>query len=566
MSHQNYSSSLLPPLLWLILILFSLSAEAATFTVTNLNDSGPGSLRQAMLEADAATGDDTIVFQSGLSGTITLTSGPLTINSNIAIYGPGANVLAVSGNNVSQVFVVGNCIGPTASIDGLTIKDGNSTYSGGGIFNGGGTLTISNSTVSGNSSHDMLSGGGGIAISTILCERPEISSGKLTVINSTLSGNSAFSQPGSYYGSTGGGILIGYRSTATIINSTLSGNSTGGAGGAVISWGTLTISNSTISGNWSTSQYGGGGILNSQGGTLTLSNSIVAGNIAPTGKEIFNVTWPGPGVGGGIFISQGHNLFGENGASGVEGATLNSSDIVLSGPINTAIAPLGNYGGPTQTHALQPNSVAINAIPVKPVDYCRLVTGEPLTTDQRGVKRPQGSACDMGAFEYNSSPFSAFNVKWLVIDQNRGSLFLFSSLTLGNGSNGIGPAKEEVTLKIADSTMTIPAGSFQKNRHWPLFASAGQIDNIWIEAIMTPLGKNRFKFQALAYGVQLGDTKNPIAVELTIGDDGGTTTANALPTETAGHRCPLCAASCAAACEDTGFWPVTLENTKSPRG
>jgi hypothetical protein len=122
---------------------------------------------------------------------------------------------------------------------------------------------------------------------------------------------------------------------------------------------------------------------------------------------------------------------------------------------------------------------------------------------------------------------NAFNVKQLVIDQNRGSLFLLSNFTLGKDSNGIDPVKEDVTLKIADSTMTIPAGSFHKDRYLPLFAFAGQIDNVWIEELITPLSGNHFGFQALAYGAQLGDTKNPVTVELTIGDDCGTTTANA---------------------------------------
>lgn len=374
-------------LLWFALSLLSLPAIAATFTVTNLNDSGPGSLRQAMLEADAAVGDDTIVFQNGLSGTIILTTGQLTINSNIAIYGPGANVLAVSGNNVSPVFFVGICIGPTASIDGLTIKDGNNINSGGGIFNGGGTLTISNSILSGNSTR---SEGGGIASVTTGCGSGNLF-GKLTVINSTLSGNSAFRLPGNAYGSPAGAISVGYMSTATISNSTLSNNSADSGGGGILNFGTLAVSNSTISGNWSTSQYGGG-IFNSQGGTLTLSNSIVAGNIAPTGKEVFNVTWPGPGVGGGIFISQGHNLFGEDGLSGVEGATLAANDIVPTVGIDAILAPLGDNGGPTQTHLLVLGSPAINA-----GDNALIPVG--VTTDQRGFPRIQGGTVDIGAVE-----------------------------------------------------------------------------------------------------------------------------------------------------------------------
>ena len=130
---------------------------------------------------------------------------------------------------------------------------------------------------------------------------------------------------------------------------------------------------------------------------------------------------------------------------------------------------------------------------------------------------------------------SAFNIKQLIIDQNRGALFLLSNFTLGKDSNGINPVKENVTLKIADFTMMIPAGSFHKDHYLPLFAFAGQIGNVWVEALITPLGRNRFGFQALAYGAQFRDTTNPVTVGLTIGDDGGTTTANASINETAGH-------------------------------
>lgn len=121
----------------------------------------------------------------------------------------------------------------------------------------------------------------------------------------------------------------------------------------------------------------------------------------------------------------------------------------------------------------------------------------------------------------------AFNVKQLVIDQNRGALFLLSEFALGQDSNGINPVKETVTFKIGGFTRMIPACSFRKNPYLPWFAFAGQIDNVWIEAIITPFGRNRFVFQALAYGAELGEIKNPVAVGLMIGDDNGTTTAPA---------------------------------------
>lgn len=89
-------------------VIFSLPiAQAATFTVTNLNDSGTGSLRQAILNANSNPGSDTIAFQTDLSGIIFLTSGEMNITGSLTINGPGANILAVSGNNLSRIFLSG---------------------------------------------------------------------------------------------------------------------------------------------------------------------------------------------------------------------------------------------------------------------------------------------------------------------------------------------------------------------------------------------------------------------------------------------------------------------------
>lgn len=81
-----------------ILSIYSLPASAATFAVTNLNDSGVGSLRQAILDANATLGADMIAFQAGLTGTIILTSGEIEITDALTLNSPGANVLAISGN------------------------------------------------------------------------------------------------------------------------------------------------------------------------------------------------------------------------------------------------------------------------------------------------------------------------------------------------------------------------------------------------------------------------------------------------------------------------------------
>ena len=95
----------------------ALSTQAATITVTNTNDNGPGSLRQAV--ADAVDGD-TINFSSSLNGqTITLTSGELLVDKNVAISGPGANTLAVDANHASRVFYIAS--GKNVTISGLSI-------------------------------------------------------------------------------------------------------------------------------------------------------------------------------------------------------------------------------------------------------------------------------------------------------------------------------------------------------------------------------------------------------------------------------------------------------------
>ena len=190
------------------------------------------SLRDAIADASP---EDTVNFQQGLSGTITLTSGPLTINKLLTITGPCASVITVSGNKAQEVF---NIPAPfTVTISGLTIANGNAT-SGGGIS----------------------------------------ASGNLTITDCVISDNS-----GSY---DGGGIWS--TGTLTVANSTLSNNSGGGYGGGIINFGTLTVANFTLSGNFATN---GGGIINDayfNPVTLTVTNSTLSGNSATSGGGIYN--------------------------------------------------------------------------------------------------------------------------------------------------------------------------------------------------------------------------------------------------------------------------------------
>ena len=231
----------------------------------------------------------------------------------------------------------------------LVIAGGGFTVDGQGIsgvkpFNiQGGPVTINNLTVTGGNS---TAGAGGI-----------YNNRSLTLNNCTVTGNSA--------ATVGGGIRsIG---TLTLNNSTVSGNTAGTGGGISVEGGSASLDSLTVADNSATT---GGGIAQ-VGGTVTLVNTIVGNNSA---------SGSGPDL-AGIITSANHNLV-EN----TSGATFTpqGSDITGQDP---QLGALANNGGPTQTHALLPGSPAINA------------GDTTLTTDQRGVARPQGAADDIGAVE-----------------------------------------------------------------------------------------------------------------------------------------------------------------------
>jgi hypothetical protein len=128
----------------------------STFLVTNLLDGGNGSLRQAVLNANANPGPDDVAFAPGLQGTVALTSGPLDITDALTIHGPGADQLTVSGTDHSRVFDVR--AGVTVTLSGLTVAHGRAA-TGGGIDNAG-TLTLRDSIVADNQAVGGLGGGG----------------------------------------------------------------------------------------------------------------------------------------------------------------------------------------------------------------------------------------------------------------------------------------------------------------------------------------------------------------------------------------------------------------------
>jgi hypothetical protein len=318
---------------------------------------------ETALKAALADGG-TVTFSC--SGTITLTS-TLGIAADTTIDGSGQNVV-ISGGGAVGVFVVNP--GVTLNLNKLIVADGKADFGGG--INNSGALTVSNSTISGNSAGFE---GGGIS-----------NSGTVTVSNSTFSGNSASV-------GNGGGIDSG-PGTVTVSNSTFSGNSAGDEGGGIFnSYGTVTVSNSTFSGNSAPER--GGGIGNIYLGSVTVSNSTFSGNSADLGGGIFNdngiATLKNTIVGN----SPGGNCSSDSGLLIDGGGNLSYGDATCPG-INSdpKLGPLQDNGGPTQTMALGAGSAARDA-----ADDAICAAPPVNNLDQRGVARPQGAHCDIGAYE-----------------------------------------------------------------------------------------------------------------------------------------------------------------------
>ncbi len=403
------------------------SAGAATLTVTDFGDNGsPGQLR-ALINAAAA--GDTIVIPAG---TITLAGpagedlnagGDLDILKNLTIQGAGAGVTIIDGGAVDGVFDIPAPAKAVVVITGVTIRNGLSVQAGGGGIRNFGTLKLANSVVSGNLAERQFGGGafnfgGGIR-----------NLGTLTLTGVTVSGNDARGQGGGLYneqgavmtltdvtvsGNTaerdgagilnfgtatltdvtvsdnkadlsGGGILTGgavvSAASATLTNVTVSGNHANAFGGGIFNSGTATLTNVTVSGNGTSSPASGGGI--SSAGSTSVKNVLLAGN--SSGGADGNCS--------GTITSLGHNL-----DSGTTCRLAGAGDLSSTAP---NLGPLQDNTGSTFTLALLAGSPAIDA---GASDGCPL-------TDQRGVARPQGASCDIGAYEAGSGGSTPTNPK-----------------------------------------------------------------------------------------------------------------------------------------------------------
>lgn len=362
--------------------------------------------------SSVSTAGGTVTLASGCTYTLTAANnatdggtGLPVIAGKVTVQGSGATITRSTAAGTAAFRIFDVAAGGNLALSNLTLENGlaNDGINGGGAIDSHGTLTVTGATFSANQSPAATgTSGGGID-----------SSGTLTVTGTTFTGNTA---------QEGGGILT--QNIATITNSTFTGNTATlfGGGGIVSAAGTTTVSNDNFSGN---SGPGGGAIDNDAGltvinstftantggangggaiqnfGTATITNSTLSGNTDAFGADLHNFTGDsltvsmsivangvsGTECSGAAITDGGYNI--DSGTScGFTTATHSISSA------NPGLGALASNGGPTTTMALLAGSPAIDAIPAA-------TTGCIQSKDQRGVLKPQGAGCDIGAYELN---------------------------------------------------------------------------------------------------------------------------------------------------------------------
>ncbi len=360
-------------------------------------------------DADPAVGGGIASHAIEANTSLVLTQVTVTGNSAEGVGGGGIDNSA-SSNRVATVQISDSQIEFNAAngadhTEGLGGGIQNSFFR--GTANASANLTIERSTLRHNTAVD----GGGISNGIDL---PSNLIATLTLLRSAVYGNTT-SGTGFVVGSGGG--IYNVNGVATIANSTISGNVAGGSGGptdfsghgggilAVALNGPSTVSliNSTVAFNTAATRGGGvAGLAFSQPGDVRFNNSLVGANVAPTNASCFNF--------GGTLTSLGHNLEDLNTCGFNQGSDLpNTSPLLGMG--------LLNHGGPTPSHALLPGSPAINA-----ADNAVCAAAPVHGVDQRGVVRPQGAVCDIGAYEANwATTVRAYTTQYFLNNGTSGS-------------------------------------------------------------------------------------------------------------------------------------------------
>jgi hypothetical protein len=495
---MNASAHLLPAVA-LVLALPGLNAKtaAAIRTVINVDDSGTGSLRDAIAQAAP---DDTVRF--AVTGTITLTSGEIGITKSLTIEGPHTSpplVVTRNGMAGSPEFRIFHISGGVCTISGLSIRGGttHSTYFydptpalGGGILvRGPGGLIISDCTLSGHSALGGIGGGAGTGRDSYGGAVAGTGGAILTVNRCTFFSNTAqgaagmsgIGDSGGHGGrGQGGAIYNDFGGTLTVTNSTFSGNRAlggnagystfgfppawggGAGGGAIANAGTMTLTSLTLAGNQCIGATGaagtgfarGGGLLALSGASSAVSNTLCAGNTAASA---------GPDA-SGSFTSGGFNLVG-TGGTGFTGATDQQGTPVS--PLDAKLGPLQNNGGLTDTHSPLPGSPVLD----------RGLAFD-LPTDQRAVSRTwddpalansAGSdGTDIGALEfrpaYDGPPFfisvsTTGSVLHLIMQGIPGESYQLRTSSALQSWTNVGPAGTAGGFGLIEFIDPAPAGS-----------------------------------------------------------------------------------------------------------
>lgn len=378
----------------LVIALFAVSyTNAATFTVTNTDDSGPGSLRQAAADASANVNDeDDIVFDASLAGeTIVLTTGRIILSGPVNVIGPNPGSITVSGNDSSGIFLFSLGIGTTVSnvsninfINGLESCLGNNCISDGGavVVGSGATVNFTDCSFSNNRADCGGTGcraqGGAVSISPSQ-ELNGANFSRCTFNRNVAScaGSSCTSEGGAFDNSFGSGPLSIDNSTFSENASSCGGTSCGAFGGAMTDFGNTTVNNTTYANNIAICGGDGcnqeGSSIDNGDGAVRFSNTII--------QNVPGVSPPNCAT--NIAFDDGNNIQfpGNSCGAGVQ-------------TVDAQLQPLADNGGPTQTQAISMASPAFNG--------GNNATCESI--DQRGVVRPQFEICDIGAYELEDDP------------------------------------------------------------------------------------------------------------------------------------------------------------------
>jgi CSLREA domain-containing protein len=369
--------------------------------------------------------------------------------------GSGGGIYAEGTINLTGVRITGNSAGSGAAGQGNSLAG--SAGQGGGVFTDLATLTVSNSSFSGN-----RAGAGGNAVTWFaeaggpgggLTSRRSTASLSNTTISGNSSGDGGDGGPSGSQGGSGGGVAI-FNGSASLLNTTIADNTTGNAGSSSTmiegpaGWGggialvdaSMTLLHATVAGNRigsGISPLGGGlFVVGLADPTATLTNSIVSGN-SPRNCDF---------SGEGRILDGGHNIsFPE---ASCPGATADPH-----------LSPLQDGGGPTLTMALGAASAALDQVSA----------GCP-ATDQRGVPRPQGAACDIGAYELFvdvTAPLTTLTVLRQRLGRvlRKGYAARFTTNEAGNALLEVftnvrkrrGAPSRTVRLRIASGSVAVPA-------------------------------------------------------------------------------------------------------------